>query len=364
MTTPLDLSWTMSYLREPVSTLGTYVALLLLRFERRSNYERVIDLEELLSQAKLSLRNLLGGSAAYRAYETGLRFLQDFFTRFPEALQARPRFRLLESIESQHYDIFKRYYLTAVLSNLEQLDIREKVLLYRVAEGVRSGKVPLIDKTACGSAYMLKTDLLYYAAGIRQLEHMLELQHIFARGGVLLPEYPRVIMPAPLTEDIFLRQLLRREPSLNLVSSLTKRLNILGYSLARTYTLAISTGTLLVLDYRKQVIEDFTIRARFYIAPELRLDNPSDYARIYQDSIMSPRPNIVVVICKSADDNIRRLLSENSMLLIETGELDISRTYQYIVDKITKALLDIAASSVMHEMIKLLQDLYTTLFEM
>ncbi len=357
----LDLSWTSPYFRDPVSALGSYTALLLLRFERRSNYERVFNIDEFLSQAKSSLRNLLGSSAADRAYESGVRFLEDFFRHFPEALQAKPRARLLEAIESFHYDTLRRYYLASIISEVSKLERHEKFLLCRIVESIRSGKVPLIDRTSCGSTYMLKVDLLYHAAGVRDVEHVAELQYILACSGVLLPEYTRIIVPAPLTDNLFLRQLTRTDRELELTQTVTRRLAALGYTYCRTYSLASATGKMLVLELRKKILGKYSAHIRIYIAPRQEIDTPS-YTKILQDTNTPPRPNLSIVICKSVSENVRRCLTEQAgVIAIELGDVDTDKARTYIAETIVKILLEFSATSALHETLSFLQDLYTVL---
>ena len=360
-----DLSWTQSYFKDPVTGIGAYVALLLLRFERRNNYEKIIDLEELLSQAKLSLRRILGSTSAERAYSAGLTFLEDFFKHFPEALQAKPRFRLLESIEGLNYDQVRKHYITVVLSEIKKLDVHERAILHRMLEGIRTGRVPLIDKTVCGSTYLLKTDLFYYATGLRHIDHMLELQHILVHSGILLPEYSRIIVPAPLTEEMFLKSLLRTGLDLTFTDIIARKLSIVGYTLAETRTLETSTCKILVLEFQKQVTIDYIyrIRLRLYLAADCKIDTPEVQNKILQDLAQIPRPNIAILICRQAGENFKRVASESGVLVIELRDLDISQAKKYIADKIQRILLEISASATLHDMLTLLQDLYSTMLE-
>ncbi len=354
----MNIEWMSKYFQrdDPVKTIGTYVSLLILRFERKSNYERVLDFEEIIAGSKLTLRELLGPSASAKAYLTGLEFVNELFRKHPEALQAKYRQHLLEYAESVYYPTICRHYFSVLDVEMDKVPYEIRIRIGRVLQDLKYGKIPTIDKTCSGSLYVSKVDLATHVIG-RYITSG-EIQNIvphMAKLGIIKPEYMRIIIPAPLLEERNIKKLLSvpNKVAEDLINELSNVLALMGYTITDDTVLIHSTYSLRVVTFEK-----CRRRLRFRIGIVANTEiilNKELYNKIL--SLKSQQEHcITFIIVKNTDvDMINR--SNGGVAIIQVGDVDKRHLSQYVKQEIVKTLLEISVMENIEYLIKLLENI-------
>ncbi len=354
----LNIEWMRDYFTrdDPVKCLGTYVAMLVLRFERKSNYERIIDFEDILSGTKLTLRELLGPSAAARAYLTGLEFVNELFRRHPEALQAKYRIHLLEYAESTFYSSILKNFNNIITYEVQKIPEDVRVKIGRFLQEIKYGKIPAIDRTCSGSTYISKVDAASSIIGKNIVsQNIQEISQYLPKAGIIKPEYMRIIVPAPALEETHIRRLLRilDKYSEDLAEGLHHLLTTIGYVLTND-SVQIVEGT----TFRFLIFERQTQRTRFRLCIVMNLE--ASITRKHVETIAtictSNKCCLTFLIVKSVSPEVRNLPTIG-ISIIETGDADKRSLINYVKNEILKEILDISCLSKLQDVYKLLDNI-------
>ena len=334
-----ELEWVDKYFPKDdiAKCVGTYIALLVLRFERRNNYEKIINIDELLQSIKLNLTLLLGSSAAYRAYISGREFIEELFNKIPEALQASVRFRILEYIESRHYATIRKNYLYLVENEISKISPTSRYVLYRILNDLKYGKIPVIDRTCAGSCYVSRLDISSrYVKGT--VESLNELIDDFAKVGIIKPNYLRMIIPAPLLEDYYIRKLLGSKTMKDLISTIDSILKTFGYYQVDIGNIDLGNREVLKIVYEKKLQDNTKVRFEVYYSkyPISR----SDIDKIFQES----RGSVIRILIYEydIDEEVKKILREVGIIPIQSSGREIDK---YVVERIVNSILDITSLS-------------------
>ncbi len=354
----LNIEWMQHYLTrdDPVKCLGTYVAMLVLRFERKSNYERVLDFEDILSSTKFTLRELLGPSAAARAYLTGLEFVNELFKRHPEALQAKYRIHLLELAESTFYNAILKSFNSVIMYEVQKVPEDVRVRVGRFLQEVKYGKVPIIDKTCSGSVYISKVDVASSIIGKNIVSQNVQtISQYLAKVGILKPEYMRIIVPAPALEDSHIRRLTKilDRCSEDIVEELSHLLMIMGYVLVDDSVHIIEGTALRLLIFEKQ-----TSRTRFRICVAVNLEAhiTKKHVDVLASICTSSRCCLTFLIVKTVSPDVRSS-SSVGVSIIEVSDADRKSATSYVKNEVLREILDISSLSKLQDVYKLLDNI-------
>ncbi len=330
---------------DPIKTIASYIALLVLRFERRSNYEKIINVEEIVRPLKTEIALLLGPSQSYRAYITAIEFLERLFKEEPSILEAEKRFRLLEKIESEKYHIIRRHYLTIVESNIHKIQDNIKITLSRMLNDIKYGKIHMIDRTCSGSCYISKIDLLskYLGNDIRIIN---EFSENLAKIGILKPTYLRIIIPAPLLEDSFIRKMIQNRELRNIIETLDSTLLLLGYY----RELLEKKENIDILQYIKNIEGTTRYRLRIMITDKLE-DNIEKHVKNIGNTFN------IIIAKHLTTENIRRKLEEIGVPVIVCEDYNP----KYISEKIIRILLEISSLKYLKDIKDLIDNIIETL---
>ncbi|NPA23725.1 MAG: hypothetical protein GXO23_05485 [Crenarchaeota archaeon] len=330
---------------DPVKTVASYMALLTLRFERRSNYEKVINIEEITRPLKRDIEIMLGPTASYRAYITATEFLEQLFSQDPTILEAERRFKVLERIESEKYNVIRRHYLTIVEANMSNVDRKIRIILYRALNDIRYGKIYTIDRTCAGSCYISKIDLLS-----KYLKNDLNIINEFSENlskiGILKSTYLRVIVPAPILEESFIRRVVERKELRKLIDGIDTTLLLLGFSKEDITTV----GNINIIQYVKNIQGCIRYRIRLIITERLEKNIEK-----YLNNI----GNIfnIIITRQIESDSVKRMFEERGVPVIVDERLDS----KYVSERIVSILLEVSSLEYLKNLKDLLEDLLGTL---
>ncbi|NPA70356.1 MAG: hypothetical protein GXO26_06050 [Crenarchaeota archaeon] len=324
---------------DPIKTVASYIALLVLRFERRSNYEKIINVEEIIRPLKPEINILLGPSASFKAYETAIMFIEELFKTDPEILEAEKRFKKLEEIECEKYSIIRRHYLTIVENSINELRDPIKFTLFKILNDLRYGKVHLIDRTCAGSCYISKIDLLS-----RYLENNINLINEFSENlikvGILKSNYLRIIVPAPILEESFIKKIIRREDR-ELISNLDSALMMLGFYKEKIE----SIEEFRIINYVKNIEGSIKFRLRIIT---------TDKVSKSIEKILNTKGNVFNIILTRMieSEKLKRDLEDSGIPVIVYENFNS----KYIIDKIVKIILELSSTTYLKNVKELLED--------
>ncbi len=352
----IEISWAEKYFRKDDITrcVGTYIALLVLRFERRSNYEKIIDIDEILQPVKNTLSILLGPSASYRAYMSGRGFIEELFSRDSRILQASIRFKVLEDIESRYYSVIRRNYLYLVENEVDRLPRQVRYILYRVLTDVKYGKLPVIDRTCAGSCYVSRLDITSkYVKG--SIESLNELIEDFAKAGIIKPSYLRVIIPAPLLEDCYIRRLIGGKQIRDLLSTLDSIFKTFGYYRTAIEDVKASIGDVVKLVYEKKINDNVILRFEvYYTMHRINKKCIEEIFNNYRGSVLR-----LFISETDIDEEIMKILRELGIPVIK---IEGKENEKYIIEKILQIILDISSLSALAQIKSMMEELLELLY--
>ncbi len=329
---------------DPIKTVASYIALLVLRFERRSNYEKVINIEEIIRPLKTEINILLGPSASFKAYEIATTFLEELFREDPEILEAEKRFRKLEEIESEKYNIIRRHYLSIVENNVKELREHTRLILFKILNDLRYGKIHLIDRTCAGSCYISKIDLLAKYLG-NDINIINEFSENLIKVGILKSNYLRIIIPAPILEETFIKKIIKKEDR-ELISNLDSALLTLGFYRENIEKI----DNFMIMQYVKNI--EGTIKFRLRIIQTEKLSKNIE-------KILNVRGNILNIVLTRAieSEKIKRDLEQVGIPVIECENFNS----KYVIDKVLKILLEISSISYLKNLREFIEDVLEVL---
>ena len=345
-----NVDWVNQYLQDKSSIIGVYIALLGLRFERRNNYEKIIDLEELYQQYKTTLSILLNPNEVNKAYLTGLEFLYKIFENCPECLQAKPRFHYLELIESKFYNKFRNAYLEISIPKINKIPEYYRTYIARIFEHIKYGRIYNVDRTCVGSVYISRFD--FHDPELTNLQSFnidILIPYLY-EIGVIKASDVRCIIPAPLLEYEFIDKLRGIEfyviKSQNIDKEIERFMNYLGYITSINHVVKTEFGEEFVIDiYAFKKLPDFIFRIWIftkYIQQILTKQIIDKIYEIYVNSI--EKPNLIIIICKKIDQKLLKEVENYGFIIIETENVlhDFKTLIKYINLKLMKILLSIS----------------------
>ncbi|NPB00147.1 MAG: hypothetical protein GXO10_02120 [Crenarchaeota archaeon] len=324
---------------DPVRTIASYIALLVLRFERRSNYEKIINIEEIVKPLKTEINILLGPSASFKAYNIATSFLEELFKEDPEILEAEKRFKKLEEIECDKYNIIRKFYLTIIENNIRELEESTRLILYKILNDVRYGKIHLIDRTCAGSCYISKIDLLTKYLG-NDINIINEFSENLIKIGILKPNYLRIIIPAPVLDSSFIKKMISKDRR-ELINNIESVLITLGFYREKIESLE----NFKIIYYVKNIERSIKFRIRIIEVDRLTRD---------VEKLLNVRGNILtIIITRSIEsDKIRNELEQLGIPVIVSENLSTS----YVVDRLVRILLEISSLNYLKNVKELLED--------
>ncbi|GEM_PF-1939955 len=338
----MNMDWVDKYLSKDHNCLGVYIALLALRFDRRSNYEKIINIDELLNQYKITYNTLLGPENAHQALKISEEFIFEVFNKCPKCLEAKTRFKFLDEIESKYYSIFRKVLYRFV--NIYEIPDEYREYFAKILEHVKYGRISAIDRTSSGSVYILRYDLYDVDEPIKNVSEIDRLIPYMYKLGIFKASNTRCIIPAPILEDKFIMKLRGFEfeeyikgtlSQVSIKHYLTQILTSMKYDVK---------SNVKMLSYEQEKIDLIASKEignnRFIIWILTRwfnMDLTDDKIRKILEmlELHESRPNLVIILCKRCYTNLHKRFN---FFIIELGELKV---FEDLVDRVRREIFNI-----------------------
>ncbi|GEM_PF-4828572 len=344
----MSLEWVKEFLGKDYEVIGTYLALLILRgrfcdidFKEKPSIE---ILNSVFREYTSLYVSFVGTDYAYHAYNVGLKFVTKLLEDHRN-LEALHRNRVLEEIESNYYEIFKQAFLKFLRIEKIPEELREKL-----AELLRNIKLGAYDRslTFSGSAILnIDITLLLFTSSI-SFDSLINVLEGIGIVKAKYPQQPYFIIPAPLLEDLIIEKLSRRvEKVLEEHAKLSK---IVDFEKYKEYTLSKT----LIEDFLTEFFQNLGFKISKYVIIELEngekmyinmvcerevenltfrlwIDYDQWRRELYESYVSELRrmlilskvkPNITIIITKKVPDELKRVLKELNVMIIEVREVE------------------------------------------
>ncbi|OYT25991.1 MAG: hypothetical protein B6V02_02540 [Thermoprotei archaeon ex4572_64] len=344
----MSLEWVKEFLGKDYEIIGTYLALLILRgrfcdtdFEEKPSIE---VLNSFFREYTSLYVSFVGTDYAYHAYSVGLKFIIRLLEDHRN-LKALHRNRVLEEIESNYYEIFKQAFLKFLRIEKIPEELREKL-----AELLRNIKLGAYDRslTFSGSAILnIDITLLLFTSSI-SFDSLINVLEGIGIVKAKYPQQPYFIIPAPLLEDLVIERLLRRVEKVP--EERVKLPKIVDFEKYKEYTLSKT----LIEDFLTEFFQNLGFKISKYVVIELEngekmyinmvcerevenftfkiwIDYDQWRRELYESYVNELRrmlilskvkPNITIIITRKVPDELRRLLNELNVMIIEVREVE------------------------------------------
>ncbi len=291
------------WIESDVKALGVYIALLHARFCITGWWDEEIP-EWFYRDVFETLKNFVKGEEFDKACKTAVDFLEKVH-RFAELNRSKD---ILDEIEREYYEIFKRSYLKFV----DKSALFKKIGNFNVLDFVKNvldlAQIIANDSTPMGSVYLPIYNAKNYLKVQLWCEDYNRLRQVLKSSGIYIKDY---IIPAPVFERDFIESLgdlefVEKEQAIrDAISDVFKKL---GFSVEN-----IASGFLAIK--RNEFYVYISYNWKDFVDEEFLSEEVN---RISSIGIV---PHLRVLICKGFKGNARDFANKNGFLTIE---LDLS----------------------------------------